>query len=109
MRADAIDQLLGCLEHLANRPGMFRDVVPPRHELSYMTGVGVGVQFMLDLANDPRKLELRRTAAVTRGWTTDRHPYEQMQKRGFSADEVLSELARLEAEFIRLARTGAGI
>jgi hypothetical protein len=57
----------------------------------------------LDLANDPRWLELRRTAAITRGWKTERHPYEQMLERGFSADEVLSELARLEVEFIRLA------
>jgi hypothetical protein len=103
MRSELIVELLQCLERLAEHPEWIRKEVQPGQELSYISGVGLGVRFILDLVNDPRGLEFRRTATVTRGWETDRHPYEQMLERGFSADDVLSELVRLEIEFIRLA------
>lgn len=103
MKPDSIAELAACLGHLADHPEWVRKDVQAGQELAYMSGVGLGVRVMLGLANEPRGLELRRTAAVARGWSTDRHPYEQMLDRGFPADEVLSELVRLEIEFIRLA------
>ncbi len=107
MSADLIAELVTCRKHFADHPEWVRKDVQPGQELSYISGVGLGVRFMLNLANDPRGLELRRKAALARGWSIDRHPYEQMLECGFSADEILSELTRLEIEFIELASNAA--
>src|SRR5262245_18306079 len=96
MRSDLISELVACLDHLAEHPEWSRNLVPPGQELTYISGVSLGVRFALDIAKDPeRERELRHKAAMTRGWAIDRHPYEQMRERRCSADEILSELARL--------------
>jgi hypothetical protein len=105
MRAETITQLIECLEQLAKHPDRFREKVVPRgQELGYISGVGLGLRFGLGLCDDiQREHELRIVAAKARGWDADKPPYEQMLDRGLSADETLSELARLEADFLKLA------
>jgi hypothetical protein len=99
-----IDELDACLETVAKRPDRFRIIVPTGHEFAYMSGIGVGMRFLLGIANDARQEHrLREKAAVARGWRGDRHPYEQMKERDLTADEVLTELLRLEIEFISQA------
>jgi hypothetical protein len=104
MHTDSVNELIKCLDQLAEHPGWARKFVPPGHELSYISGVGLGVRFGLDIAKHPeQERELRHKAAADLGRLLDRHPHDQMLERGFSADAVLSELAWLEVEFIRLA------
>lgn len=105
MTLDQLEILIGCIEHMSGNPAPYRrETIPVGHELTFFNGFAVSLRFALGFGGGSlRERELRHHAAQARGWTIDRHPHQQMMERGLSPDKVLSELALLEVEFMRLA------
>lgn len=104
MTPTAKEDFVRILVHVAEHPQNYRDVIPNGHERTFFAGLDFSLRLFLGLAYDARReRELRHAAAELRGFDSSRHPVEQMLERGLLPDAVLSELSRLEIEFIQLA------
>lgn len=107
MASPAIEDIIRILEDVAQDPERCRDAIPIGQEQTYFAGVGFALRLFLRFADGGRlERQLRHAAAESLGFDSSRHPVEQMLNRGQSPDFVLSELARLEIAFIRLAFSG---
>jgi hypothetical protein len=105
MTLEQLEILIGFIEHISCKPSLYRlQTIPVGQELTFFNGFAASLRFALGFGGGSlRERELRHHAAQARGWAIDRHPHQQMIERGLSSDNVLSELALLEVEFMRLA------
>jgi hypothetical protein len=102
MDSESLEQFVSMLQVLREHAQDIRITTMSDGPSAYFKGFAFALRAATGEWDMKKEAEMRRAAADGCGWDPDGGPlHEQMASRGLSPDEIVSELATVEIEFIR--------
>ncbi len=98
---DVAQYLVGLLEHIRKRPGLYLGSEDPGGFQCLITGMILAFQMVGYAEVLPRNDLFRDTLVQERGWDISSNLVGQMQARGMSDSEIFNELIDIEVESLR--------